>query len=116
MPRGKPNYVDPIRKGATHNVRVIVRPPADHVVYFIQAATGQIKIGTTGRVDWRLENLRGQCPVAVTLLATIPGRRVEEFAYHARFAEHRLHGEWFEPHPDILAEIERLQLLYRREN
>lgn len=31
-----------------------------------------------------------------------------ERAYHAMFKAHRLHGEWFEPHPDILAEIARL--------
>lgn len=29
--------------------------------------------------------------------------------YHLRFAAHRHgKGEWFSPHPDILAEIERL--------
>ena len=34
-----------------------------------------------------------------------------EKEYHPRFAEHRLHGEWFHPHPDILAEIDRLNRL-----
>jgi len=32
-----------------------------------------------------------------------------ERAYHRQFAAHRLHGEWFAPHPDILAEIDRLK-------
>ncbi len=30
-----------------------------------------------------------------------------EQGYHGRFKAHRLHGEWFAPHPDILAEIAR---------
>lgn len=34
--------------------------------------------------------------------------RDAERDYHARFAAHRLRGEWFAPHPDILAEIEHL--------
>lgn len=40
--------------------------------------------------------------------AATPGERKQERAYHKHFSEHRLHGEWFEPHPDIMAEIERL--------
>lgn len=31
-----------------------------------------------------------------------------ERAYHERFMKHHLRGDWFSPHPDILAEIERL--------
>lgn len=109
-----PNYLPGHVKrpgSPTFNVKPVRSPPKDHVVYFVQAECGLIKIGTTGTIAWRLESLRGQSPVALTLLATTPGRRTEEFAYHARFAEHRLHGEWFSPHPDILAEIERLKEL-----
>jgi hypothetical protein len=32
-----------------------------------------------------------------------------EGAYHQHFADLRVEGEWFEPHPDIFAEIERLK-------
>jgi hypothetical protein len=109
MPRGKPNYIDPVRKGATFNVRAVERPPKEHVVYFVQAATGQIKIGTTAYLERRLAILRGQSPVEITLLANVSGKRVDEYALHTQFAAHRLHGEWFEPHPDILAEIDRVR-------
>lgn len=47
-------------------------------------------------------------PVPVAILALRCGGRDVEQAYHHQFSEHRLHGEWFKPHPDILAEIERL--------
>jgi hypothetical protein len=40
------------------------------------------------------------------VLATVRGNF--EVAYHRLFAEHRAFGEWFEPHPDILAEVDRL--------
>lgn len=78
-------------------------------IYFVQAATGQIKIGTALNVETRLAALRSHSPVALDLLFTMPGGYREERAYHTRFSAHRLHGEWFDPHPDILAEIERLQ-------
>lgn len=108
MPRGKPNYVDPLRKGATRNVASMPKREQCPVVYFVQAENGRIKIGTTKYLDWRMKTLRGQSPLALELLCSASGGRREERAYHAQFAAHRLHGEWFEPHPDILAEIERL--------
>ena len=108
LPRGKPNYIDPIRKGATFNVKVVPKRKAVPTVYFVQAENGLIKIGNTKYLNYRLESLRNQGPLALALLATVPGGRAEEFAYHAAFAAHRLHGEWFAPHPDILAEIERI--------
>ena len=77
-------------------------------VYFIQTATGQIKIGKACDVKARLKGLQTSHPVRLELLATTEGGKEQERRYHKRFADHRLHGEWFEPHPDILAEIERL--------
>lgn len=77
-------------------------------VYFIHSASGGIKIGTAIDVSKRLKGLQTAHPVKLELLAQTTGGRAVEQAYHARFAEHRLHGEWFAPHPDILAEIERL--------
>lgn len=109
MPRGKPNYIDPVRKGATRNVTRVMRPTQEPVVYFVQAENGRIKIGNTKYIDTRLDIMRGQSPLAITLLATCKGGRRKEFELHQRFAAHRLHGEWFEPHPDILAEIAQLQ-------
>lgn len=95
---------------ATFNVKDMRRPKV-HTIYFVRAANGPIKIGTTGYLDGRLKQLGTQSPVAIELLASCPGDRADEHAYHRQFAEHRLHGEWFDPHPDILAEIERLSSL-----
>ena len=77
-------------------------------VYFIRSAPGEIKIGKAIDVQKRLNGLQTSHPHRLQLLATTVGGKPAERAYHARFAEHRLHGEWFSPHPDILAEIERL--------
>lgn len=77
------------------------------VIYFIRSATA-IKIGMAKDAQRRLTVLQTSHPETLELVATCPGGRALEGEYHARFAEHRVRGEWFEPHPDILAEIERL--------
>lgn len=81
---------------------------ADDHVYFIKSASGGIKIGKANDVPKRLRALQTAHPVRLELLATCSGGRVREQWYHRRFARHRLHGEWFEPHRDILLEIDRL--------
>lgn len=93
----------------TFNVRDLSYEKVN-VIYFVRAENGPIKIGTTGRLEWRLRSLRGQSPVPLELLGSVPGNRADEHEFHRRFAEHRLHGEWFDPHPDILVEIERLSV------
>jgi hypothetical protein len=77
-------------------------------VYFIQSAGSEIKIGKAVDVQSRLKGLQTSHPHALTILAITDGGKAQEAEYHARFAVHRLHGEWFSPHPDILAEIDRL--------
>lgn len=78
-------------------------------VYFIGTRETAIKIGVTGSVKTRFDTLQAHSPVKLEILATRRGGEFLETAYHARFAAHRLHGEWFSPHPDILAEIDRLE-------
>lgn len=85
-----------------------ISPRLAQWVYFIQAATGQVKIGTARCVQNRLSGLRTMSPVGLTLLATTEGGRTIEAVYHARFAEHRLHGEWFEANPAIMSEVDRI--------
>lgn len=77
-------------------------------VYFVVAETGQIKIGIARDVEQRLANLQAASPVKLEIAAITDGGLRQEKKYHRQFAEHRLHGEWFSPHPDILAEIARL--------
>jgi hypothetical protein len=77
-------------------------------VYFIGGETGPVKIGYTIAPLERLAAMQMGCPIKLSILAKVEGTVADEKAYHRRFAEHRSHGEWFERHPDILAEIERL--------
>lgn len=83
-------------------------PRKSTLVYFIQAETGQIKIGVARDIEKRFAALQTMSPVKLTLVAQCEGGQPAEFAYHKRFAAHRLHGEWFSRCPEIEAEIERL--------
>jgi len=80
------------------------------VVYFFGNSKRRIKIGHTTNPEVRLRTLRYQFGLPCQgFLATVPGGQDLEASYHERFDEHRLgRQEWFSPHPDILAEIERL--------
>lgn len=82
------------------------RPPT--LCYFIGGDVGGIKIGASTAPAERLGAFQLQSPIRLELLAVCDGGLKAEREYHLRFAAHRLHGEWFERHPDILAEIERL--------
>lgn len=77
-------------------------------IYFIGGDMGLIKIGLARDPERRLRTLQCGSPIPLRILASGPGSARDERMYHARFASHRLHGEWFTRHPDILAEIERL--------
>ena len=109
LPQGYRAHREPgLRGKPTFNVTVVKRPPRKPVVYFVQAENGLIKIGSTNYIEDRMKSLSSQSPLGLTLLATVRGDRAKEFAYHLRFAAHRLHGEWFQRCPEIEAEIERL--------
>lgn len=86
-----------------------------HQVYFIGSPSqpgSPIKIGFTTDLKKRLKSLQTGSPNKLEVLAAIEAGGSQERAYHDQFAAHRLHGEWFEPHPDILAEIARLTPTY----
>lgn len=78
------------------------------VAYFIGHVAHGIKIGISNSPLERLSMLQTGSPVPLRILACAQGGRDQERVYHHSFAEHRLHGEWFAPHPEILAEIARL--------
>lgn len=75
------------------------------VVYFIQSGiAGPIKIGYTATsVEKRVASLQTAHPEELRVLAIIVGGRDVEAGFHERFALFRKAGEWFEPHPEILA-------------
>jgi len=80
-------------------------------VYFIKSEkTNSVKIGfTSGKVEERIKALQTAHPYKLKLLATIPGTFESERAFHKQFANFRLKGEWFEPHPELLALISIIQ-------
>lgn len=78
------------------------------LVYFIGSESGPIKIGMAVDPPSRLASLQTSHHEKLSILATCKGGQDRERAYHRRFAAHRLHGEWFERTPELLAEIERL--------
>lgn len=77
-------------------------------VYFIGGDTGAIKIGIARDPERRLATLQCGSPIKLRIMASGPGSHHDERTLHARFAEHRLHGEWFSPAPEILTEIDRI--------
>jgi hypothetical protein len=80
------------------------------MVYFIQSGdNGSIKIGIALNPQNRLRTIQTSHPEKLHIRALTHGGIEQERDYHQRFADHRLHGEWFRPHPDILAEIESLK-------
>lgn len=76
-------------------------------VYFVRSEkTHAIKIGfTAGKIEDRLSALQTAHPYKLQVLATCRGSREHEKALHERFGCLRLEGEWFEPHPDLMAFI-----------
>lgn len=79
--------------------------------YFIGGKSGPIKIGFTLDLARRLRQVQAHCPGRVAVLASIPGGRAEEAAYHLQFSKWRLHGEWFDRSRPIMSEIARLNRL-----
>lgn len=85
-------------------------PPSPSVVrgvYFIQSVHGgPIKIGVAGHVPSRFASIQCMSPCRLRLLGVERGGdRRRERELHDKFAGIRLHGEWFEPTPALLAYI-----------
>ncbi len=76
------------------------------MIYFIQAASGTIKIGFTTNWLERLKSLRQGTHETLTPLVVIEGDKAREKAILERFATSRIRGEWFEPSPLLLEFIE----------
>src|SRR5262245_1891446 len=66
------------------------------MIYFTQdAQTKAIKIGYSKNPKKRRSGLQTATPNQLVLLRVIHGGREHERAYHDKFAEHRIQGEWF---------------------
>lgn len=92
-------------------------------VYFVTARgvpDYPIKIGMTTRpVEKRLKSLQTSCPYELYVIATVEGTSAYEWVLHVDLAQHRLEGEWFKRHPDVLKEVyaaQKKQAAYDRYN
>jgi hypothetical protein len=74
------------------------------VIYFIKDTASQaIKIGYSATPKKRLAGLQTGNAHKLVLLGSVPGKPDEEQAFHGKFAQHRLEGEWFKG--DIIEEV-----------
>jgi hypothetical protein len=77
------------------------------VVYFVQAGdAGPIKIGTTDDLRTRVAALQTAHYEELRLLGTTPGGPAIERAWHGRFGDDRLRGEWFRPSVALVLAIQ----------
>jgi len=69
-------------------------------IYFIQRGVdGPIKIGVAADPYERLSSLQTASPEKLILLGCVRG---SETGMHQKFRKHRISGEWFKPHKDVL--------------
>lgn len=84
------------------------------MVYAIQAGeSGPIKIGRASDPAKRRTELQAGHYEVLRLIAVIdPGRSAQktEKALHASLVEHRIRGEWFHPHPEVLELVAGLNI------
>ena len=77
--------------------------PNWRLYYFIRSrGLGDIKIGRTNNLIRRFDHLRHAMSRGADLIACYPGDPGHEAELHADFKRHRLNGEWFAPHEDLL--------------
>ncbi|WP_069883521.1 GIY-YIG nuclease family protein [Streptomyces luteocolor] len=70
---------------------------ASRWVYLIGSALSRpVKIGVTGNVQGRLDELRTGSPVPLHVMWKTKGDRDLEYSLHEYFAPYRIHGEWFD--------------------
>lgn len=80
-------------------------------VYFMRRADGEgpIKIGASQMPTKRLAEVTHWASCPLEILATLPGDAELEERLHAAFEASRLHGEWFEATPKLLAVVAQAQ-------
>lgn len=84
------------------------------MIYFIACPEANaIKIGIVAGGDYhlfkRLSTLQSGCPLKLEVVAVQDGHIEEERELIARFAEHRVHGEWFRFADEIREHISGLE-------
>ena len=77
------------------------------MIYFIRKGVdGPIKIGfTSSHAEKRMAQLQTGHHEKLHLLGTIPGSISDEKSLHKELVNYHIHGEWFEPKPELLIAI-----------
>lgn len=76
---------------------------SETLVYFAQRGhRGPIKIGKSRNVPERITYLSTGIAEKLNVLATYRGGAQTEKYLHQKLAQHRLNGEWFRPHREVL--------------
>jgi len=74
------------------------------MVYFIKSDSGHVKIGFTERhFKYRLADLQVGNPYMLSVIKELDWDRYQEMKLHNKFSRHRVIGEWFNLHEDILS-------------
>lgn len=86
---------------------------AKGLVYFMRRSdgVGAIKIGCSKLPRSRLAAMQVWSPEKLEIVAAVPGTFADEARLHRQFDAYRLHGEWFEAAPAILAAMARASTL-----
>lgn len=92
-------------------------PESPTYIYFIQAASGPIKVGFSQFPKTRFGALQSGHYEELTLLGVMVGTLAKEQQLHKRFARRRIRGEWFQPTKPLLKFIDKNAIPYegRRE-
>ena len=107
--------VTPVVRGEK-KLAPLPRPDSpDASVYFVRGGDF-VKIGTALNVTKRLGELKVGSPFKLTLLLTVPGGGSVEKAFHRRFADLRVRGEWFKAEPALTDFIQLERTNARRKN
>jgi hypothetical protein len=65
-----------------------------------------IKIGFSTKFNTRLKALQGGCPTKLMAIAVRYGHEGTEQKYHELLKDHRVEGEWFTLHTDVLNHVD----------
>lgn len=86
----------------------VAHRPQDFTYFARATQTGRIKIGRSRNPKRRMRDLLFTQYERIELLVAIPDGGLE-WHYLQAYAPHQIEGEWFAPHPDIMAEIDYLR-------
>lgn len=84
---------------------LVVLPKAKHTYFIQMGKRGPIKIGTAFDVYARLTSLQTSSPSKLRIVGYVE-KNVEKHL-HEMFASHRIRGEWFRPHREIVRYIKK---------